>query len=192
MALTDKEKETLLRLARESIEERLTGVKQNGSVVDEIEAGAEEAGGGGALTEKRGAFVTLKSGEHLRGCIGTFSEEAPLYKTITEMAVSAATHDPRFMPVTLDELKELRIEISALTPLAVIENVSQIEVGRHGIYITKGRAGGVLLPQVATENNFDRTAFLEALCQKAGLGPGEWKEGATISTFEAEIFSEGA
>ncbi|MBE9528001.1 MAG: AmmeMemoRadiSam system protein A, partial [Proteobacteria bacterium] len=167
MALIDNEKTALLRLARESIEERLTGVKQSGSRVDEI-----TAAGGGALTEKRGAFVTLKSGEHLRGCIGTFSEEAPLYKTITEMAVSAATHDPRFMPVSIDELKELRIEISALTPLEVIDDVTEIEVGRHGIYITKGRASGVLLPQVATEHNLDRAAFLEALCQKAGLGPG--------------------
>ncbi len=186
MALSDHEKKYLLRLARITIEDSLTEQKSGAPEAAAIESE------GGALKERRGAFVTLKSNGHLRGCIGTFSEEKPLYKTVMEMAVAAATHDPRFIPVTVEELKVLTIEISALTPLAVIDDAASIEIGRHGIYISKDGLAGVLLPQVATENNLDRTAFLEMVCSKAGLGREEWKEGATISTFEAEIFSEDA
>ncbi len=181
MALTNQEKKYLLRAAREAIEQKVETREEDGPETDSLSE---------ALREKRGAFVTLKSNGQLRGCIGTFSEEKPLSKTVTEMAVSAATHDPRFMPVTPEELKRLKIEISALTPLTPIKGVTEIEVGRHGIYILKEGSAGVLLPQVATENNLSREEFLEMLCQKAGLGPGQWREGATILTFEAEIFSE--
>jgi len=143
-----------------------------------------------ALLARSGVFVTLHKEGALRGCIGNFTSEAPLYENIVEMARASAFSDPRFDPLSAHELSDIEIEISVLSPMREIEDVTEIEVGRHGIYIQKGYARGVLLPQVATENNFDRQTFLEHTCMKAGLAPSCWKEGATISIFEAEIFGE--
>jgi AmmeMemoRadiSam system protein A len=145
-----------------------------------------------ALMNPQGAFVTIKIKGQLRGCIGNFGirDAKPLFQTVSDMAVAAAVQDPRFPPLAKRELAQVEIEISALTPLLPEDDPEEIEVGRHGIYITKGRRSGVLLPQVATEYGWDRLTFLEQTCRKAGLGPDDWKEGATISTFEAEIFSE--
>jgi len=144
------------------------------------------------LLEKRGAFVSIKKDGDLRGCIGIFISDKPLYLTVVDMAISAATQDPRFMPLTAPELSQISIEISALTPLKKIEDVSEIEVGRHGLYIVKGYCRGVLLPQVATEYCWDRTQFLEHTCLKACLPTDGWKDGAEICTFEAEVFGEGS
>ena len=179
MVLTDKDKDLLLTIAREAIVRRLGGAS------DEVPPFEVPA----VLEARCGAFVTLHMNGQLRGCIGQFVSNKPLFLTIADMARSAAFQDPRFHPVTRDE--ELHIEISVLTPLKKIKDVEEIEVGMHGIYMVKGSDRGVLLPQVATENGFDRLTFLDQTCMKAGIAPGCWREPDTeIYTFEAEIFSE--
>lgn len=143
-----------------------------------------------ALQTPQGAFVTITIGGELRGCIGTFREDTPLFRTVAQMAVAAAREDPRFPPLTAAELPKTHVEISALTPMRPVNDVREIEVGRHGLYITKGFNSGVLLPQVATEYGWDRTTFLEQTCRKAGLPKNAWQEGAKILSFEAEVFGE--
>ncbi|MEK7313380.1 MAG: AmmeMemoRadiSam system protein A [Deltaproteobacteria bacterium] len=179
MPLTTEEKKILLSLARASIEAHLASKPMP---MPELKTPG--------LLEKRGAFVSLHAKGRLRGCIGIFLSTVPLYETISDMAISAATKDDRFSPVTKEELGDVEIEISVLTPLMKISDVATIEVGRHGIYIIKGSKRGVLLPQVATEYGFDRETFLDQTCLKAGLKPGSWKDGADIYIFEAEIFKE--
>jgi len=143
----------------------------------------------GRLTELRGAFVTITKKGTLRGCIGHIRGLMPLYKTIEEMAAAAAFDDPRFPPITKNELKDLEIEISVLTPFKQITDVKEIEVGTHGIYMERGYYSGLLLPQVATEYRWDRDTFLEHTCRKAGLPPDAWKEKDTrIYIFSADIF----
>jgi len=143
-----------------------------------------------SLQTPQGAFVTITIGGQLRGCIGTFREDTPLYRTVAQMAVAAAREDPRFPPLTAAELPKIHVEISALTPMQPVADVGEIEVGRHGLYITRGLHSGVLLPQVATEYGWDRTTFLEQTCRKAGLPKNAWQEGAKILSFEAEVFGE--
>jgi AmmeMemoRadiSam system protein A len=141
------------------------------------------------LNELRGAFVTITKKGSLRGCIGHIKGVKPLYKSVEEMAAAAAFQDPRFPPVTKKELKDLDIEISVLTPFEQISDVSEIEVGKHGLYIERGFYSGLLLPQVATEYNWDRDTFLEHTCRKAGLPPDAWKDKETrIYIFSADIF----
>ena len=179
MPLTTEEKKILLSLARASIEAHLAGKP---APVPELKTPG--------LLEKSGAFVSLHAKGRLRGCIGIFLSAVPLYETIPDMAISAATKDDRFSPVTKEELGGIEIEISVLTPLRKILDAKEIKVGRHGIYIIKGSKRGVLLPQVAIEYGFDRETFLDQTCLKAGLKPGDWKGGADIYIFEAEIFKE--
>ncbi len=181
MALTSEERSLILRLARDSIAARLKGL---------VAPKAAPPEAGGALCARSGVFVTLKRFGALRGCIGNFTSELPLYENVMEMALAAAFSDPRFNPLRAEELADIDIEVSVLSPMREIDYVKEIEVGRHGIYIQKGYARGVLLPQVAVENNFDRETFLDHTCMKAGLAPGCWKEGARVSIFEAEIFGE--
>lgn len=143
------------------------------------------------LNEKRGAFVTLTIGGRLRGCIGTFVADDPLYRTIARMATEAAFSDPRFSPVGKHELDSLDIEISVLTPMKRIYDPQAVEVGRDGLYIRQGMFSGVLLPQVPVEYGWDRAKFLEQTCLKAGLPPDAWKSGrAELYTFQAEIFGK--
>ena len=184
MDLTAQEKELLLKGARSAIAARLNATPSAPRPGPPSEALPK------ALGEERGAFVTLHKGANLRGCIGTFSDDRPLYDVVKEMAVSAAFKDPRFTPLRVEEFKAIWIEISALSPLRVITDIDEIEVGRHGICIAKRGCRGVLLPQVATENGLDRESFLELTCDKAGLDGGEWRSGAHIMIFEAEVFRE--
>jgi AmmeMemoRadiSam system protein A len=142
------------------------------------------------LTEKRGAFVTLKVDDQLRGCIGYPLPYKPLVVTIVEMALAAATKDYRFLPITVEELGRLKIEISVLTLPRPIQDAHEIEVGRHGIIVSKGIAKGLLLPQVPTEYGWDRETYLRHGCLKAGLDEDEWQKGAKIEVFEAQVFSE--
>lgn len=180
MKLSEKDKERLLEIARETIRAVAKGEPLPVFSVDSP-----------ALLEERGAFVTIHTRDgRLRGCIGMFQSNKPLYETVRDMAVAAAKDDPRFSPVREEELEDVRIEISVLSPLRKIDDVEEIEVGRHGIYIVKGLNRGVLLPQVATEHGFDRYQFLDQTCLKAGLPPGCWREGADIYIFEADIFEE--
>ncbi len=139
----------------------------------------------------RGAFVSLHtaSGE-LRGCIGTILPVGPLDETVTRMAVAAAVEDPRFLPVTLPELANLHIEISALT-VPEPADPERVEVGRHGLIVTRGPRKGLLLPQVAPEWGWDRFEFLDQTCRKAGLPAGTWREpGTRVEWFEAEVWGE--
>ncbi|UCD94939.1 MAG: AmmeMemoRadiSam system protein B [Candidatus Zixiibacteriota bacterium] len=141
------------------------------------------------LKENRGAFVTLKRRGMLRGCIGMIRAAQPLYETIIDMAQAAAFEDSRFMPLAEDELDDIEIEISALSPLVRVEDVNEVEVGRDGLMIVLESHSGLLLPQVAVENNWGRTTFLEQTCLKAGLPKSSYKDrAAKIYRFTAEIF----
>ncbi|MBI5509427.1 MAG: AmmeMemoRadiSam system protein A [Deltaproteobacteria bacterium] len=146
-----------------------------------------------ATTEPRGCFVSLHTrAGALRGCIGTFEASRPLWKAVQEMAIAAATHDPRFPAVTAAELGDCVIEISALTPCQKATPES-IQVGVHGIAVERGYHRGVLLPQVATEYGWDRETFLDHTCMKAGMPKNAWRDGSvSIETFGAEVFSETA
>ena len=170
----------LLRIARETLTSHLAGrPKPDFKVTDP------------ALVEKRGAFVTLHQGKHLRGCIGHIRAQKPLWETVRDMAVEAAVGDPRFEPVMSKELKDLHIEISALTPMQRIQSHCEIEVGRHGLYLKRGYSAGLLPPQVPGEYGWDLETFLMHTCQKAGLPDDAWRDGQTeIYVFEAEIFEE--
>lgn len=144
---------------------------------------------------RRGAFVTLEEqeGHDLRGCIGHVSGDRPLGEVIRQVAVSAARSDPRFPPVQLDELSALRIEISVLDEPVLVDtaNLCRLVVGRDGLLVRRGRAQAVLLPQVAVEQGLGPEAFLNAVCHKAGLPPGSWREPATrVFTFTADVFVE--
>lgn len=178
--LDAEDRRTLLRIARETISAR-AGRR----------APARIRAGRPALETRCGAFVSIHKKGSLRGCIGTFTAEGPLHSTIEEMAESASAKDPRFPPVREEEVDALDIEISVLSPLKRVEDVSEITVGRHGIYIIRGVNRGVLLPQVATQYGWDRETFLEQTCMKAGIPEMSWKRSDTeIYTFTAEIFGE--
>jgi len=178
--LNAEEQKKLLEIARKTIIDKLKK--------GEIE---KEPASSQGLEKPCGAFVSLHKLGQLRGCIGTFTSPRPLVSTVQEMAVSSSQQDPRFPPVQAEEMKDIDIEISVLSPLREIEDVNEIEVGRHGIYITKGFNSGVLLPQVATEYGWDRDTFLDHTCMKAGLAPGTWREeGVKIEIFDAQVFGE--
>jgi AmmeMemoRadiSam system protein A len=170
----------LIRIARETIEKYIR-------VREVPKFSAEEP----ELLQKTGAFVTLKKHGRLRGCIGHVEGIKPLYETVVEMAIAAATQDPRFSQVTEDELADLEIEISVMTPLRRIENPEEIQVGVHGILMRRGFRSGLLLPQVATEQGWDRRTFLEHTCLKAGLPKSSWSDQKTeIYVFSAQVFHE--
>jgi AmmeMemoRadiSam system protein B/AmmeMemoRadiSam system protein A len=178
LGLSEEEKKTLHKIAHTVIWNKASGKK-----VPEFQITSER------LKELRGAFVTINKKGSLRGCIGHIKGVKPLYKSVEEMAEAAAFQDPRFPPVSKKELKDLDIEISVLTPFKQIKDVSEIEVGKHGLYMEQGFYSGLLLPQVATEYNWDRDTFLEHTCRKAGLPPDAWKEKDTrIYIFSADIF----
>ncbi len=177
--LNEGQKKRLLQIARWSIE----GYFRSGKAPELTEADP-------ALVEKRGAFVTITRRGTLRGCIGYIEPMKPLYETVSEMAIQAAVGDPRFPAMAESELGQIKLEISALSPLKKIDDVSQIKVGTHGIMIRQGTSSGLLLPQVATEYGWSREEFLEHTCHKAGLAPDAWKKGAEISIFSGEVFGE--
>jgi len=178
--ITAEDKLALLKLARESITRYLIHTKNETTV----------PGSSVIMKEHLGAFVTLKKEGKLRGCIGRFDPSTPLYQTITEMAVAAATHDSRFEPVKTNELDQVEIEISILTPLNKIESIDEIQPGKHGIYIKKGIFSGTFLPQVASETGWTKEEFLGHCSRdKAGIGWDGWKT-AELYTYEAIIFGE--
>ncbi len=177
--MTKKEQQTLLNLARNTIISKI-----NGQPLPIIDKPAE------ALQSESGCFVTIKKHGQLRGCIGSFISKQPLWLTVREMAVSAATRDPRFYPMKPEDLSDFRLEISVLSPLQQIQSVEEIKVGTHGIYLIKGQAQGVLLPQVATEYGWDRETFLRHTSMKAGLPENAWQKGSDIYIFSAEVFGE--
>jgi AmmeMemoRadiSam system protein A len=179
-ALTRDERATLLKLARATIEAHLEGRAL--PVLDEP---------AGALDEHRGAFVTLTVDNQLRGCIGHVEGIEPLWRSVRENAISAATRDPRFPPVGADELSDVEIEVSVLSVLELLADPHRITVGRHGLLIECGHRRGLLLPQVAESRGWDVATFLEHTCRKAGLGPECWRSReASVYAFTAEHFSE--
>ncbi len=144
------------------------------------------------LQGHQGAFVTLKRGENLRGCIGQFTADQPLYRTIREMARASALRDPRFPPVRPEELDGLTVELSVLSPMRrVSDPMKQVELGKHGIYIKRGYRSGTYLPQVAVEHQMSKEEFLSSCAAgKAGLPPDAWKDPATeVYVYTAEVFS---
>jgi AmmeMemoRadiSam system protein A len=141
------------------------------------------------LAELRGVFTSLYRRGDLRGCVGYVFPVSSIYRAVAETARAAAFEDTRFRVVTLDEVPELKVELSILSnpqPLAA----DAVEVGRHGLLISLHGQRGLLLPQVPVEHGWDRTTFLEQTCRKAGLPPDAWQKGATIEAFTAEVFGE--
>ena len=180
MNLSDADKKLLLQMARASIEAHL---------LDKPLPALETVPR--SLCEPRGAFVSLHRKGQLRGCIGYLEAVKPLGQTVREMAASAAFHDPRFRPLGREELADLEVEISVLSPMRLMKNIDEIQVGTHGLYIVQGSCRGLLLPQVATEYNWDRLTFLAQTCCKAGLTSSAWKDPDTkIYLFTAEIFGD--
>lgn len=177
--LSREEQRTLIKIARASIEAVLSG--------DDIPAFDIPEG---KLSEPGAAFVTLEKQHNLRGCIGYTEPIKPLHECVCDCAISAAFRDPRFPPLASEEYPDITVEISVLTPLEPVEDVSEIVVGRDGLMVSLHGRRGLLLPQVATEYGWNREEFLSATCRKAGLPENAWKEGAKIEKFSAFIFSE--
>ncbi len=180
MRLSKEDKKQLLQIARKSIEHAV-----HGQSLPEPEATSE------ALLKPCGAFVTLTQGKELRGCIGYTEAHKPLAETVREVAAKAALEDPRFPSLTKEELQQIDIEVSVLSPMKKIKDVNEIEPGKHGLMLVNGYFRGLLLPQVAAEYHWDRETFLEYTARKAGLPPEAWKDkNTTIYAFTAEIFGE--
>ena len=179
--LNESQRKKLFKIARKAIENYVkTGQKIELSETDK------------ELLEEKGAFVTIHKGENLRGCIGNIIGHGPLYLTVRDMAIAAAADDPRFSPLSPDELDEIDIEISVLSKPRRITDVGEIQLGTHGVIIKKGFRSGVFLPQVATETGWSKEEFLSNLCaHKAGLSAEAWKDEDTeIYIFSAEVFGE--
>ncbi len=177
--LTESEQLLLLRIARNAVLSYLSGETPR---LPEPPAGV--------LSEPRGIFVSIHKRSELRGCIGNVHPVGPLYRSAAECAIAAAVGDPRFMPMTKAELHQVEFEISVLSALEHVENTQQIEVGKHGLMISKKSSRGLLLPQVASTYGWTRERFLQETCRKAGLRADDWQDGATIHCFSALVFSE--
>ena len=183
MMLNLNEGTLAVRLARSAIEAHLSGGVMETGDLSEV------------FGEKRGVFVTLHKNSDLRGCIGYPEPVMPLSDAISDSAVSAAVRDPRFPPVRYEELEEIVVEVTVLTPPVKIDANPQdlpkhVEIGRHGLIVRKGAYQGLLLPQVAEEWGFDAEEFLSQTCVKAGLPPDAWLTGAAVYSFEGQIFAE--
>jgi len=177
--LPEEDRRLLLGIARSAVSAHLSG---NSLCLPEIH--------NGVASEPHGVFVSIHSGQELRGCIGNVTTDQPLYRTTARCAVAAATTDPRFAPVTLGELPRVSFELSVLSLPESVQNADEIEVGKHGLIVSKGSARGLLLPQVATQYRWNRNQFLAETCIKAGLHPNAWREGASIHCFTAAVFGE--
>ena len=179
MEISLDQQKTLLQVARGTITEALTGIP------------CPLPAGKGLFAVPCGAFVTLHENGSLRGCIGHIVARRPLLETIQEMAHAAAFRDPRFPPLQRRELDLIDLEISVLSPLERMTNPMDLVPGVHGLYLTRGSRSGVLLPQVATEQGWDRETFLNHTCLKAGLPENSWKDPDTIlEVFTARVFGE--
>ena len=177
---TREEQKELLKLARKAITDYLAGRRS-----EKYNVFSQK------FKEKRGVFVTLHKKGSLRGCIGYIEPIKPLQDAVTDNAINAAVNDRRFPPVTAGEMKDVDIEISALTPPEHIEDPDQFITGKHGIIIRKGFHSAVFLPQVAPEQGWTREETLQHLCLKAGLPANEWRQpGMEFKVFTAEVFGE--
>lgn len=180
LSLSIDQKKLLLKIARSTISNAINGKAARDFDIKDP-----------ALGIKGGAFVTIHSHGNLRGCIGNIIAEIPLWETIMNMAIEASMRDPRFPAVSPGELKDIDIEISVLSPLKKINDIEEIEVGKHGLLIKSNYSQGLLLPQVATDYKWDRIQFLENTCNKAGLDKNCYKENnCEILIFSAIVFGE--
>lgn len=177
--LTPAQQRALLQVARNAIVAYLAGLPipaLEGPTVKLVHAGA---------------FVSLHLGEQLRGCIGYVDDSRSLPEALAETAIAAASRDPRFAPLPVEELAHVNIEISILSPLQKTASPTEISLGQHGVMIKLGEHCGLLLPQVARRRNWEVEFFLEQVCRKADLPAAAWKDpNATIFIFTAEVFSE--
>lgn len=175
--LSEKQKQELLRLARTTIAEYVRKKRVNDKGTDD------------PLLRANGAsFVTIYRNRMLRGCIGNINPDRPLYTSVIQNAVSACSRDPRFMPMAPEELKDLNVEVTVLSPLEPLADAGKLRVGIHGIFLVNGSTSGILLPQVATENGWDERTFLEQVSIKAGLPKDAWKRQDTkLYVYTAEI-----
>ena len=179
--LTDAQKHALVDLARRSITAQITGSREPAPPAME-------------LPEASGVFVTIRRRGELRGCLGTLQCDRGLAGEVARCAADAASEDPRFPPVTADEMPDLSVEVSVLGPLESIDEgdpQAAITIGRHGLVAEQGTRRGLLLPQVATEWGWTIDQLLRQTCLKAGLPADAWQHGARISRFEAEVFGDG-
>lgn len=179
--LGSDEKREILRIARATVSEFLCAGR--------IPPGRPHRR---SLLANGGAFVTLRTaGDDLRGCIGSQGEDSPLYRTVQEMAVAAATRDPRFPPLIAEELDSVSIEVSVLGERTRVRDPSEIEIGVHGVAISCRGRRGLLLPQVATESGWTSEEFLARLCEKAQLPADAWQAPeAAVERFTAQVFAE--
>ena len=180
--MNNQHQQTLLRVACETIAAAISKKEAAAVTSDDPD-----------LNVKQGCFVTIKNGGRLRGCIGNFTSEKPLIDLVSEMAVSAATRDPRFFlePITANELESLEVEISVISPMELTDDPASLRLGIDGIYIVNGAKSGCFLPQVATETGWTETQFLTHCCvEKAGLSAGAWEDPDTeVYLFTADAFS---
>jgi hypothetical protein len=180
-SLNKDEKQKLLEIARETLENYIRSGKISKYKIDNAN-----------ICQNRGAFVTLTKDGQLRGCIGRIVADEPLYKVISEMAIQAAVEDPRFTPVRENELSDIHVEISVLTPFKKVESLDDIKIGTHGLILRKGFSSGLFLPQVPVEQGWDKKTYLEQLCHKAGLSDKDayLDDDVQLMSFEAIVFGE--
>lgn len=182
MRISTADKVTLLQLARAVIIKKISPDQSRSVPEPEINE---------TLEIRCGAFVSLYVHDKLRGCIGTFSEDEKLYRNVRSMAISSATTDTRFLPISAEEVNDITIEISVLSPRKKIEDKNEIILGKHGIYIKMGSNRGTLLPQVALDQNWTVEEFLGNCSKyKAGIGWDGWQS-AELYTYEAIVFNSG-
>ncbi len=174
-----EQKEIILNIARKSITAHLKGLPL--SVIENEHP---------FFDEPWGAFVTIYMDKQLRGCIGRLETKKPLFQTIQEISISAATEDPRFFPMREEDLSDFQIKISLLTPSKIISEIEEIIVGIHGVLIDHAGRRGVLLPQVPVEQGWDLETFLQNVCVKAGLPIDTWKKGPKLYTFTSIEFGD--
>lgn len=180
--MNEEQKKILLKVAKETVKAAVSGKPVYEPETDDP-----------ALLAEVGCFVTLKNGPELRGCIGQFTADKPLIAMVAQMAVSSSLHDPRFGGdrITVDELPELDIEISVLSPMVKTDDPLSLRLGIDGIYIVKGGRSGCFLPQVATETGWDEVDFLSYCCaHKGGLKPDAWRNDPAVEVylFTADVF----
>ena len=173
--LSRDDRRQLLALAREALVARVSGLAPFDVDGPQIAVGA---------------FVTIHHRGDLRGCLGRIEPGSPLVQTVGSLAAAVADSDPRFPPVRADELNEIEIEISVLTPPEPVDSPDAVIVGRHGLIVEDDGHRGLLLPQVATEHAWDAATFVAYTCRKAGLPADAWQHGARLFVFEAEVFGE--
>jgi len=198
MTTSEPERALLLGIARDAIDAHVNGrqsaVNSRQSAVNSRQSTVDSPQSDGAyaaLARRRaGVFVTIYHAGELRGCIGHIEADQALPDGVARYAVAACSEDPRFPAVSASELPEIRLEISVLGPMEPVGGPGDVEIGRHGLLIEMGHRRGLLLPQVATEREWDAATFLSQTCRKAGLASDSWRHGAEVWRFEADVFGD--